>query len=69
MTAIVSPRPQFGRATARLGGWLRGLRSALLSAMVERVARRLQFDTVGVALRRALYLSINGIAAAMQSTG
>jgi ATP-binding cassette subfamily C protein len=37
-----------------LGGWLRGLRSALLSAMVERVARRLQFDTVGVALRRAM---------------
>ncbi len=37
-----------------LGGLLRGLRAALLSAMVERLARRLQFETVGVALRRAL---------------
>ncbi len=37
-----------------LGGLLRGLRAALLSAMVERLARRLQFQTVGVALRRAL---------------
>ncbi|MGG5811732.1 ATP-binding cassette domain-containing protein [Falsiroseomonas sp. CW058] len=37
-----------------LGGLLRGLRAALLSAVAERLARRLQFQTIGAALRRAL---------------
>jgi ATP-binding cassette subfamily C protein len=37
-----------------LGGLLRALRAALLSAMAERLARRMQFQTIGAALRRAL---------------
>lgn len=37
-----------------LGAVLRGLRSALLSAVIERLARRLQFETIGAAIRRAL---------------
>jgi ATP-binding cassette subfamily C protein len=37
-----------------LAGLLRSLRAALLAAIAERVARRLQFQAIGTALRRAL---------------
>jgi ABC-type protease/lipase transport system fused ATPase/permease subunit len=41
-------------AAVLLAALLRGLRAALLAAIAERVARRLQFLSIGAALRRAL---------------